>query len=560
MSFKRTLRNSLLNRLATASRSRLVLLVLAITTLPMAAVAGYPITGDIFFEPWNVTLARDGNFYGNVVVGAAQRGYMFSISPTGTLRRFGHFPHIGNPLLQTPAGSQPIGKPGVGQDGTVYGRTMLGGVFGGGVLFRVNPKGEYKVIHHLESYGFSNSGIVTTSAGAVLATENGDIFAGAAYEDVLCVANDGAYRTIALPEIVVSLVETADHRIIAGSYLPSSSVQVLPRGGLWRLGDNGEFELLGNFGGLPHTLIPLLDGGVLCLTNHALLQVSAQGEIATLHEFLLPFEGTSPTSLVLAQDGSYIGTTKEEGLDGGGVVFRFVPGINSYSVVEHLPNGGRTTGAARMWLKHFFPVVTKLAAGNHPPMATDDVVSAANLKSLRDGLPEADVPVLLNDRDIDRDSLSIVAISQPSHGTATLDFVAQKVTYNANSSTVENDSFTYTVVDGSGGTSIAHVIIRTNPQGQYEGLVNSVENPGTVLAGNLSLNVKANREFSGRLLLNGWTYRFVGRFNERNQYASILRLPAKRGRVPIQLHLRPQGSGWTVEASMKTYSASCTKK
>jgi hypothetical protein len=206
-----------------------------------------------------------------------------------------------------------------------------------------------------------------------------------------------------------------------------------------------------------------------------------------------------------------------------------------------------------------FPLRQAAVSGNRAPMARDDVVQVSSLESIEGGLPQATVPVLTNDSDADEDSLTIIAVSNPEHGTAAFDFVAQTITYTASSAEVENDSFTYTIVDGSGGSSIGHVLIRADAAGTYTGEVSSPKNPGTGVV------VDANRKGVARLELLGRTYRFTGRFNDVNQFGTVLASNSyNRKTLGIQLWLKPNGTGWTVEATIRNnwlpYSATCTVK
>jgi hypothetical protein len=66
------------------------------------------------------------------------------------------------------------------------------------------------------------------------------------------------------------------------------------------------------------------------------------------------------------------------------------------------------------------------------------------------------IPVLSNDIDIDGDTLTITAITQPSRGTAVLNN-GTTITYTPNLNINGSDSFTYTVSDGHGGSDTATV-------------------------------------------------------------------------------------------------------
>ena len=91
---------------------------------------------------------------------------------------------------------------------------------------------------------------------------------------------------------------------------------------------------------------------------------------------------------------------------------------------------------------------------NYPPRAVDDAAKT----------PE-DTPVTIsvlgNDSDPDRDTLTVVEVSAPTHGTAVVDTGA--VVYTPEPDFHGTDSFTYVVGDGSGLTARAAVTVTVRP-------------------------------------------------------------------------------------------------
>lgn len=80
------------------------------------------------------------------------------------------------------------------------------------------------------------------------------------------------------------------------------------------------------------------------------------------------------------------------------------------------------------------------AAPNQAPLANND--SAATSESLA-----VTINVLSNDSDPDGDALTITNVSSPAHGSAAIQ--GQSILYTSNAGYTGNDSFTYTVSDGS---------------------------------------------------------------------------------------------------------------
>ncbi len=70
--------------------------------------------------------------------------------------------------------------------------------------------------------------------------------------------------------------------------------------------------------------------------------------------------------------------------------------------------------------------------------------------------------VLENDEDLDGDTLTITAVTQPTNGTATILGGNTTVSYNPSTNYTGPDSFTYTISDGNGGVDTATVNITVN--------------------------------------------------------------------------------------------------
>jgi len=94
--------------------------------------------------------------------------------------------------------------------------------------------------------------------------------------------------------------------------------------------------------------------------------------------------------------------------------------------------------------------VTVKAASNEAPLASPDrATTAANTRAV--------IPVLANDRDPDGDTLRIVGMSVPGHGS--LARAAGVIIYTPAPGFAGDDAFTYKVGDGKGGTDRARVSV-----------------------------------------------------------------------------------------------------
>ena len=91
---------------------------------------------------------------------------------------------------------------------------------------------------------------------------------------------------------------------------------------------------------------------------------------------------------------------------------------------------------------------------NNPPRAVDDAAETTEDTPVT-------ISVLGNDSDPDRDTLTLVGVSAPTHGTAVVDTGA--VVYTPEPDFHGTDSFTYVVGDGSGLTARAAVTVTVLP-------------------------------------------------------------------------------------------------
>ncbi|MEG3640982.1 cadherin-like domain-containing protein [Magnetococcus sp. PR-3] len=95
-----------------------------------------------------------------------------------------------------------------------------------------------------------------------------------------------------------------------------------------------------------------------------------------------------------------------------------------------------------------------LVTTTHAPLTLFDVFDNAGAAQT--------LTVTSNDSDADSDLFTITSITDPSHGTASIDAGAQTLTYTADSGYSGNDSLTYTVTDTYGATDTQTVHISGN--------------------------------------------------------------------------------------------------
>jgi len=112
-----------------------------------------------------------------------------------------------------------------------------------------------------------------------------------------------------------------------------------------------------------------------------------------------------------------------------------------------------TTGTAR--------VGTLTVAGRNVTITQDAAPTANNDSATTDEDTPVDINVLANDTEPDGDTLSVIAVTQGTNGTVSIN-PNKTVHYAAALNFFGNDSFTYTIDDGHGGQSTATVSVTVN--------------------------------------------------------------------------------------------------
>ncbi len=114
-------------------------------------------------------------------------------------------------------------------------------------------------------------------------------------------------------------------------------------------------------------------------------------------------------------------------------------GSDSFSYTISDGNGGTATATENV-------TVTAVTVPNKMPIAQDDSV-VTNQET------PVTINTLANDSDPDGDTLTISSVGNPSHGTAMIN--GDKIIYTPEAGFVGEDSFTYFISDGNGGTATA---------------------------------------------------------------------------------------------------------
>ncbi len=93
---------------------------------------------------------------------------------------------------------------------------------------------------------------------------------------------------------------------------------------------------------------------------------------------------------------------------------------------------------------------------NDAPVAVADTATTAEDAAVM-------INALANDTDLDGDTLRIASVARPENGTAVVDAATGEIRYTPNADFNGDDSFTYTITDGAGGTAMASVAVTVEP-------------------------------------------------------------------------------------------------
>ncbi len=128
-------------------------------------------------------------------------------------------------------------------------------------------------------------------------------------------------------------------------------------------------------------------------------------------------------------------------------------GTTSFTYVVRDPSNATSTGT----------VSVTVIAVNDPPIAVANAITVNEDTA-------GSVNVLTNDSDVDGDTLTVTAVTQPANGSAT--FASPNVTFTPAANFHGTTTFNYTVSDGKGGTATAAVSVTVTSVNDIPNAVN----------------------------------------------------------------------------------------
>jgi uncharacterized repeat protein (TIGR03803 family) len=291
-------------------------------------------------NPQSLIQGIDGNFYGTT--GSLAGGKIFKIDSSGNFNIIFSF------------GTSGVAQGALVQDsnGNLFGAALGSGVNGQGAVFELDSGGNFTVLH---SFGFSyvdgaspNSELVQGSDGSFFGTTSsgGSNSAGTVFK----LDPSGNYSV--LHDFDGEDGGEDPGGVILGSdgnlYGTTSAGGSNNAGTIFKLTSSGNFTVLHSFdgssgGSYPSGLIQAGDGNFYGTTIYGgssaglgtVFKLSSSGSFSILHKFVGPLGGVYPSSGVIqASDGNLYGTTQWGGTYGLGVVFKI--GLSGSFSILHI--------------------------------------------------------------------------------------------------------------------------------------------------------------------------------------------------------------------------------
>ncbi len=243
--------------------------------------------------PWELVQAQDGSFYGSSEAGGSNGcGTIFRITPTGVITTLFSF--------EATVGQYPQGGLIEGADGQLYGTTYQDSGVANGTLFRMSPQGIFTNLHRFDCAKGEGIG----PACRLMQTPTGEIYGTTFYGGA---SGCGGNSAGTIFKLTTNGVFTT---LVSFSRTNGSN----PQCGLVS-GEDG--ALFGSTTG---------GGGPLGDAYGTIFRLNANGDLATLHTFDYPTDGSLPSgNLLFASDGNIYGTTEYGTNNEYGTIFKMTP-------------------------------------------------------------------------------------------------------------------------------------------------------------------------------------------------------------------------------------------
>jgi uncharacterized repeat protein (TIGR03803 family) len=425
--------------------------------------------------------------------------------------------------------------------GDLLGLMADGGPEGAGTIFRLTLDGSFETLHAFELQSAYPPGTPVPP----------DARYGPASPTDLAIGSDG--KVYGITSI--------------GGPIEASFFSRFTYGTFFRLEDSGDITVLSEFH--PYRqhvgwLVPMATG-FIGKTDNKLIKIGLDGSLGVEADFTSM--GASLWPHVVTSNGIY-GVSPYGGQDGGGFVYRTIPGVGT-SIIQNFPasyrpyhpalgvgNDGLVYGMLDYPynetppLPHVFRIHESTASPNFPPVAAPDEVWLPRKAS--NGKREVVIDILGNDLDPDSDPLTIAHVNGDlASGVAELIETPQgvKLKFSTEEEDPRSRLLTYMVTDSRGGLSKGYVAIKSPTPGYFSGYASG----GEVLNAPLGLSISKTNLVVATFNLNGAKYSGQGTLDADDTACFSL---SASGQTLITLRLKLQrGVASSIEATIRNGEA-----
>ncbi|MCW1884195.1 hypothetical protein OKA04_05595 [Luteolibacter flavescens] len=549
----------------------------------------------------DIVSGGDGYFYGAVRWADQYRGgAIIRVAPQQPVEIIHAFSFQQSWPVPNSGGSSPTTGLTKGADGAFYGVTQGGGAYGWGVIYRITREGDFSVI--LDVSDTHANGIDHLIAGP-----DGFLYGAGNYGGLY---NGGRLFRVSLGGNFENLYDFPAHVEPSGPrsirFGPGGKLYGMTIGGtLYRYDGDNKISQIANVWerGLRSTpqFTPTFDGFYVT-TNWQLLHVSLTGEKTILGDFEEDNMGDDihPVTSFATPHG-LIGITYQGGEHDNGFIYSHVPGqgmrylyqlgpeFNSTVCTLGQSHDGTIYGLApliersagsRMASSEAHEVTSRdekakgaqktkasgqsfrlrnpaASTSNFFPLTEDETVILP--EKAKNGVRKVVVQVLANDRDPDRDPLSLTGVSGGGAGKIEITHIKgkQSLLFATEEIDPQSRKIVYQVADGKGGESTGTLHLLSSGRGSYAGTASSGSHTGQ-----MAITVGAGNKCNVSLIVAG--VRYSGKASLDSSDEATVRLKAK-GVAPAMARLRlERGNSRLLKAAISMNGAllniDCTPK